>query len=87
MVFAIIKMNDLGELTSTLYEHPLKVSNAALKAKAGVIRMHRSMKDLSMSDTEMEIHQAIQTVQSEEKVVYQNLDAFVKSQNIQKSSL
>jgi len=78
MVFAIIKMNDLGELTSTLYEHPLKVSNAALKAKAGVIRMHRSMKDLSMSDTEMEIHQAIQTVQSEERLVYQNLD-IVKS--------
>ncbi len=73
-VFAIIGMNKLGELTSTLYEHPLKVSNAAQKAKAGVIRMHRSMKDVSMSTTEMELHQAIQIVQAEEKRVYQNLE-------------
>jgi four helix bundle protein len=73
-----VPMNELGDLTSTLYDHPLKVSTAALKAKAGVIRMHRSMKDVAMSKTEMEIRPAIQTVQSEEKLVYQDLD-IVKS--------
>jgi hypothetical protein len=77
IVFAMLSirgMNELGELTSTLYDHPLKVSTAALKAKAGVLRMHRSMKDVAMSKTEMEIQLAIQTVLSEEKLVYQNLD-------------
>ena len=81
IVFAALSirgMNELGDLTSTLYDHPLKVSTAALKAKAGVIRMHRSMKDVAMSKTEMEIRPAIQTVQSEEKLVYQDLD-IVKS--------
>ncbi|MBT3258004.1 MAG: response regulator [Deltaproteobacteria bacterium] len=72
--FSIIQMNALGELTSTLYEHPLQVSNAALKAKAGVIRMHRGMKDVSMSKTEIELGLAIQAVVNEEKIVYQNLD-------------
>jgi CheY-like chemotaxis protein/signal transduction histidine kinase len=78
-VFSIIEMNNLGELTSTLYEHPLKVSTAALRAKAGVIRMHRGMKDVSMSKTDVDINNAIQTVQSEEIIVYQNLD-IVKNQ-------
>ena len=73
-VFSIIEINELGELTSLLYQHPMKVSNAAIEAKTGVIRMHRSMKDLSMSRTQMDIHQAIQTTQSEEKFVCQNLD-------------
>ena len=73
-MLSIMGMNELGELTSNLYEHPLKVSTAALKAKAGVLRMHRSMKDVSMSKTEMEIQLAIQTVLSEEKLVYQDLN-------------
>ena len=72
-VFLIIEMNKLGELTATMYLHPFQVSNAAIKAEAGVVRMHRSMKDVSMSKNDMEIHQAIMAVQAEEKIVYQNL--------------
>ena len=77
-LFSIIEMNQLGELISTMHEHPFKVLNASLKAKAGVIRMHRSMKDVSMSTTEMELHLAIQAIQSEEKAVYQYLDIVQK---------
>ncbi|MBF0233135.1 MAG: response regulator [Desulfamplus sp.] len=77
-MYTISQMNELGELTSNLYEYPLQVTNAAQKANTGVIRMHRSMKDVSMSTTEMDLHQAILTVQEEEKRVYQNLE-IVKS--------
>lgn len=77
-LFSIIEMKQLGKLTSTMYEHPFKVLNASLKAKAGVIRMHRSMKDVSMSTTEMELQLAIQAIQSEEKAVYQHLDIVQK---------
>jgi len=77
-LFSIIEMKQLGELTSTMYEHPFTVSNAALKAKAGVIRMHRSMMHVSMSTTEMELQVAIQAVQSEEKAVYKHLDIVQK---------
>lgn len=72
-VYSIIHMNELGDLTSTLYEHPIRVSNAALRAKAGVLRMHRSMKDVSMSQNNFEANMAIQAVLSAEELVYQNL--------------
>lgn len=72
-VFSIVQMNKLGALTSTLYEHPLKVSSAALRAKAGVLKMHRSMKDVSMSQNKFETNMAIQAVLSAEKLVYQHL--------------
>jgi len=72
-VFSITEMGQLGGLTETLYEHPLKVSNAALEAKTGIIRMHRSMKEASWSRTETELHTIIVKVQSDEKLVYRNL--------------
>ena len=46
-VFTIYEMNKVGELTWTLYSHPLRVSNRALRASIGVIKMHGSMKDVS----------------------------------------
>ena len=81
IVFGAISMNQmkvLGDMTSTLYDHPLQVSNASLKAKAGIISMHRSMKDVSTSQSQMAITLAIQKVESEEKNVYQEL-AFIQS--------
>ncbi|CCK81084.1 response regulator [Desulfobacula toluolica] len=72
-VISIHQMGVLGQLTSTLYNHPLKASNAALKAKAGIISMHRSMKDLSTAPTPLEISRASHIVQTEEKKVFQEL--------------
>ncbi len=72
-MISIHQIGVLGQLTSTLYNHPLKVSNAALKAKAGIISMHRSMKDLSTAPTPLAISRASHTVQSEEKEVFQEL--------------
>lgn len=68
------QMKTLGQLTATLYDHPLQVSNAALKAKSGVISMHRAMKDVSTSKTELAITMAIQQVQMTEKQVYDELE-------------
>lgn len=76
-LFTIKKIKALGSLTRTMYEHPFQVSEASLHAKAGVLRMHRGMKDVSMATTQMGINLAIQTVQDEEKIVYKNL-AIVK---------
>lgn len=68
------QMGTLGNLTATLYDHPLQVSNAALKAKVGVISMHRSMKDVSTSKTRLAVTLAIQQVTSLEKDVYRELE-------------
>jgi len=64
----------LNELTQTLYTHPLQVSNAALEAKAGVLAMHRSMKDVSTAQSQADISLAIQEVREKEAVVYRELN-------------
>ena len=76
-LYSIDKMQKLGALTVTLYKHPLKVSNAALSAASGIVRMHRSMKDVSMARSRSERTRAVNMVRAEEKRVYQNL-ALVK---------
>ncbi|MDM8535338.1 response regulator [Desulfobacterales bacterium HSG17] len=75
---SIFEMNQLGKLTRTLYDHPLQVSNAALRASTGVIKMHRSMKDISISESKMEMEDAILSVRKEEFLVYDNLDIVKK---------
>ena len=77
-VFSILEMNKLGELTWTLYNHPLRVSNRALKSSSGVIKMHRNMKDISLSKSDLELNKAIQAVRFEENLVYGHLDVVGK---------
>ncbi|HCY86962.1 MAG TPA: hypothetical protein DHV36_17660, partial [Desulfobacteraceae bacterium] len=73
-LIALQQMNRLGRLTAILYEHPLRVSNAALKAKAGVIGIHSHMKDISASKTQFTINLAIHRIQEGERQVYEELD-------------
>ena len=71
---SISQMQRLGELTATLYNHPLKVSNAALDARAGVISIHCDMKDIYAAKTTPAIALAIQKIHSEEQKVYEALE-------------
>ncbi|MCG8565645.1 MAG: ATP-binding protein [Desulfobacterales bacterium] len=76
ILFGIISMHHmetLGKLTATLYNHPLQVSNAALKAKSGIISMHRHMKDVSTSQTQSAVALAIGQVRDAEVQVYKEL--------------
>ncbi|MFH2092176.1 MAG: response regulator [Pseudomonadota bacterium] len=77
MVFgyiSLLQMNTLSQLTATIYKHPLQVSNASLRARAGVISMHGFMRDVSIADTPMDVHIAIKNVQDQEQLVYKNLE-------------
>lgn len=71
--FTLRQMNTLSALTTTLYRHPLQVSNAALSAKARMISMHRHMKDLSTAKTQLDIALFTKKVQDEEVEVYKEL--------------
>jgi CheY-like chemotaxis protein/signal transduction histidine kinase len=71
---AMHEMERLGVLTATLHRHPLTVSNAALRASMGVVKMHRSMKDLTLAQSEREQHDAIVEVREEEQLVYRQLE-------------
>lgn len=67
-------ISSLGNLTSVIYQHPLEVSNASLRASMGVVKMHRSMKDIVLADEPFSLDRAIRLVSDEEKKVLQELD-------------
>ena len=72
-VFSVSRIRKLGEVTSDIYEHPLRVSNASLRAQTGIVRMHREMKDLVLARTGAEQREAIRTLRAEEQEVYHDL--------------
>ncbi len=72
--FSTVEIRRLNRFTSTLYTHPLTVSNRALQAGRGVLRMHRTMKDVTTAESNVELEAAVGTVQQEEGSVYAHLD-------------
>lgn len=74
IIFSLISIRYIqyvGKLTKDLYDHPLQVSNAALNANLGVIRMHRSMKDVILSQNEIELDNVIDDVNLQEQLVFE----------------
>jgi len=68
------EVSSLKELTTTIYNHPLEVSNAALRASLSVAKIHRNMKDVVLAEHPRQLEKEINLVNAEEKIVYQNLD-------------
>ena len=68
----------LGNLTITIYEHPLVVSNSSLNAALYITKMHQSMKDVVLANTPAEMETALKAVAEAERVVYQQLDTIRK---------
>lgn len=64
----------LNNLTRTIYEHPLVVSNASLNAALNITKMHRSMKDVVLANSLGEIDTALKAVAEDEQQVYKQLD-------------
>jgi hypothetical protein len=64
----------LGNLTRTIYEHPLVVSNASLNAALNIEKMHRIMKDVVLATSLKETDADLRAVAENEQVVYQQLD-------------
>ncbi len=65
---------ELGQLTRTIYKHPLVVSNASLQAGLNMTKMHRDMKDVVLSNSNEELEKALSAVQEGERKVYAQLD-------------
>ncbi|EDZ61157.1 sensory transduction histidine kinase [Sulfurimonas gotlandica GD1] len=72
------QIETIHKTTSDLYEHPLKVSNSALKVKLGVYKIHRDMKDVVLSSSDQELLKFIKRVDENEKQVYENLNIIEK---------
>ena len=73
-VISLWEVHTVGNLTKTIYEHPLVVSNAALIAGINMTKMHRSMKDAALSNSPDELDKASNEVDKYEHLVYEQLD-------------
>ena len=89
-VISLWEVHTLGKLTKMIYEHPLVVSNAALNAGINMTKMHRSMKDVALSNSLNELDKASNEVNRYEQSVYEQLDVIkemiigTEGQNLEK---
>jgi hypothetical protein len=73
-VISLLEMHTMNNLSHTIYNHPLAVSNASLKAGLGITKMHRSMKDVVLLDSINVITFAVNTVNEQEQMVLEQLN-------------
>ena len=48
-IYGLTQMNTLAKLTTKMYNHPLRVTDAVLSADVGIVKMHRGMKDVALA--------------------------------------
>jgi len=77
-LFAISKMNLLSEQTVNIYNHPLAVSNAVLRINANIIKMHRTMKDIALSESEENLIEDSEAVDELERTVLRDFEIIDK---------
>lgn len=73
-IFTIKGLYDIGDLTKSIYDHPLVVSNASLHAALSTTKMHRSLKDAVLANSSAEMELALNAVVENEQNVYRQLD-------------
>jgi methyl-accepting chemotaxis protein len=67
-------IDDVAALTTKMYDHPYTVTTNLLEAKADLIAMHRSMKDVALSQDSAQLDAAVAAVNDSEKQVLEHLD-------------
>jgi len=72
------EMRDIHASTTKIYQHPLQVSNAALKIEKNIHSIHRDMKDVVLSKSKKELSELIQKVDKSETDVYKQLSIIEK---------
>ncbi len=69
-LIALQKLETVSGLTEDLHDHSLAVATSVLEANAGIIAMHRSMKDVALAQDAAGIDSAAQAVDASEKQVF-----------------
>jgi len=72
--FAVLKMQELADLTTELHDHPFTVSHAVNDIKAQIYAMHRSMKDVALATDNKQIEAAVEEVNIREKIALDNFE-------------
>jgi PAS domain S-box-containing protein len=64
----------LNEVTNRIIEHPFTVSNSVLNIDIYINAIHRTMKDIVLSENEIELNNAINLVNKNEQLIYDNFE-------------
>ena len=72
--YSLTQMGRLVELTNKIYNHPLRVTTAIFNAETSIVRIHRSLNDISLSSTNAEFEEALSFYHQYEKEVYNNFN-------------
>lgn len=73
-ILTLYNIQALSDITRTIYNHPLVVSNAAFQSNVSITKMHRNTKDIVLFNDPLRIKLSIDSVNREEKRAYQSLD-------------
>ncbi len=77
-LFTMRHMKILSELTTKLYDHPYAVSTAAFRIESGIVKIHRSMKDIILAEDQSATDIGEAAVSQYEKEVYKDFDLIMK---------
>ncbi len=67
-------IDGVAALTTKMYDHPYTVTANLLEAKSDLIAMHRSMKDVALSQDAAQLDAAVAAVSTSETEVFEHLD-------------
>ncbi len=72
--FAMFEMHTLGNLTESMYMHPLAVSNSVRDIRADIIAIQLTMKKIELAETSEQIDENEELVNQYEQQIYNNFD-------------
>ncbi len=67
-------ISSMYTVTKDIYEHPLKVSNAALNVEKSIVKIHMHMEHISVYTSDAELRDTIKFIDKEERYAYQYLE-------------
>lgn len=73
ITFSYMATGSLLNLAKTIYDHPMKVSNASIAAKTHILKMHIKIKDLLIQKRPEEIKSTIYEINALERYAYSEL--------------
>jgi len=72
-IFSLNRMTYLAGFTEKMYKNPYAVSRAIREVESDLIRMHRGMKDVALSENSLEVEKHVDLVNQFERRVFDNL--------------
>lgn len=85
VVFAIVGMMDISNITETMCMHDMNVSNAAIKARADIFKMERDLNELLIIKDKDGIQDKIKDIRKIDRSVVNNLEEISENTKIYES--